>query len=241
MRLFFLPDVRLHEAESIVLPQDLRHHLATVLRLGPGAEVQLFDGQGRVAAARLRADGRAELAQVRTCPPPACRMTLIQGLPKGDKTELILQKGTELGVSCFHLVTMERSVGRFKQDARQQQRREKIIQEAARQCHQYHLPALVNSASLAAALAEEEADLKLLLWEESTTALSQVLDRTAPRRISLIVGPEGGISEKEASTARAQGYQSVRLGPRILRTETAGLAMIAVLQYLYGDLAIGPG
>ncbi|MFO7577220.1 MAG: RsmE family RNA methyltransferase [Pelovirga sp.] len=241
MRLFYLPDVRFHEADAIALPQELRHHLATVLRLGPGAAVQLFDGQGRVAEARLLADGRAELSRVRTCPPPACRMTLIQGLPKGDKTELILQKGTELGVSGFHLVAMERSVGRFKQHVRQQQRREKIIQEAARQCYQYHLPTLVNSDSLAAALAEDEADLKLLLWEESTTALPQVLDRAAPRRISLIVGPEGGISEKEAAAARAQGYQSVRLGPRILRTETAGLAMIAVLQYLYGDLAIGPG
>lgn len=241
MRSFFVADVDFRLNDSILLPEAVHHHLLRVLRLEPGAEFRLFDGCGRVAEAVLQNDGLARLCQVFDTMPAPCQIQLIQGVPKGDKTELILQKGTELGVSQFHLVTTERSVIRFKRESRQQLRWQKIIQEAARQCGQYHLPVLQCSDSLAAAMATVDADVKLLLWEQSGAPLADFLNTDQPQRVSVIVGPEGGITEAEAALAVSHGYQAVSLGPRILRTETAGLAIIAVLQYLYGDLSGSSG
>lgn len=241
MRSFFVAGVDFTLNECISLPEELCHHLARVLRLAPGTEFRLFNGSGQVADAVLQDDGRAWLRLVHDSLPTSCRIRLIQGLPKGDRTELILQKGTELGVSQFDLVTTERSVVRFKRESRQQLRWEKIIQEAARQSGQYHLPLLQCSDSLQGALTADEADLKLLLWEQSEAPLADVLGARKYQRISVIVGPEGGITEAEAAVAVSSGYQPVSLGPRILRTETAGLAIIAILQYLYGDLSGSSG
>lgn len=241
MRSFFVTDVDFRLNESIILPEGVRHHLKRVLRLEPGATFRLFDGSGQVAEAVLQDDGRACLCHIHDSIPAPCQISLIQGVPKGDKTELILQKGTELGVTQFHLVTTERSIVRFRNDSRQLLRWQKIIQEAARQSGQYHLPRLQRSNRLKEALSDDSADLKLLLWEQCETPLAEVLADNRYQRISVIVGPEGGITEAEAATAVSHGYRPVSLGPRILRTETAGLAIIAVLQYLYGDLSGSAG
>ena len=241
MRCFYLPEPDLCSGTTIRLPNELVKHLQTVLRLQPGDTIQLFNGVGQVATSILRENSEVEIQDVVDYPPPLCSLTLIQGLPKGDKLELILQKGTELGVNKFFLTTMERSVGILKSDRKQKrlERWQKIVQEAARQSKQYHLPQLVADTSLTKVLSTVEADLKLLLWEESAESLANVLPRLAPQRIAVVVGPEGGISQQEADQAKAEGYQAVSLGPRILRTETAGLAIMAILQYLYGDLASG--
>ena len=212
-----------------------------MLRMASGDKVELFNGSGQIATAILKDDYTVELVDVVLRPSPQCSLTLIQGLPKGDKLELILQKGTELGVNNFYLTEMERSVGQLKSNRKQKrlERWQKIVQEAARQSRQYYLPQLTADISFGETLVAADGDLKLLLWEESTLPLDQVLPQAAPQRITVIVGPEGGISSSEATQAIAAGFQPVSLGPRILRTETAGLAIIAVLQYLYGDLASG--
>ncbi len=241
MRCFYLPEPKLCSGMVIRLPEELRKHLQTVLRLQPGDEIQLFNGAGQLAVSTLKENSEVELLDVVNYPSPACSLSLIQGMPKGDKLELILQKGTELGVNQFHLTAMERSVGHLKSDRKQKrlERWQKIIQEAARQSRQYHLPMLEVGSSLPRVLSTVKADLKLLLWEESTIPLQEVLPPQPPQQIAVLVGPEGGVSQQEADYAMAQGYQAVRLGPRILRTETAGLAIMAILQYLYGDLASG--
>ncbi len=241
VRCFYLPEPKLCSGDLISLPIALRRHLQTVLRLQPGDEIQLFNGVGQLAISILRENGEVELLDVVNHPPPLCSLTLIQGLPKGDKLELILQKGTELGVNQFYLTAMERSVGVLKSNRKQQrlERWQKIIQEAARQSRQYHLPQLIADTSLPRVLSTIKADLKLLLWEESTTPLQEVLPQLPPQQIAVLVGPEGGISQQEADQAQAEGYQAVSLGPRILRTETAGLAIMTILQYLYGDLSSG--
>ncbi len=239
MRCFYLPEPKLCSGTVIHLPKELKRHLQTVLRLQPGDKIQLFNGVGQLATSILKEDSEVELLEIVDYPSPLCPLTLIQGLPKGDKLELILQKGTELGVNRFHLIAMERSVGFLKSDRKQKRldRWQKIIQEAARQSRQYHLPQLAVDTSLPHVLSAVQADLKLLLWEQSKTPLEAVLPQRPPQQVAVLVGPEGGISQEEAEQAMAQGYQSVRLGPRILRTETAGLAIMTILQYLYGDLA----
>lgn len=241
MRSFYLPQVTLSEGLRVELPRELQRHIGKVLRLQPGAEIELFDGRGTFAESVLLEDKRVEIRTVADCPPPPCRLTLIQGMPKGDKLELVLQKGTELGVNRFALVEMERSVGRLKADRREKriERWDKIIQEAARQCRQYHMPSLDVGASLEGTLGQVEAECKLVLWEEGSEALATALPQTPPAGVAVVVGPEGGISRVEVEVAEKHGFRPVGLGPRILRTETAGLAIMSILQYLYGDLTTG--
>ncbi len=240
MRCFYYPAQVFVPGDSLELSAELRKHIMTVLRLKDGQPITLFDGCGLVANCRLSGDGLAAVEDVFRAPAPRCELTLIQGLPKGEKLELILQKGTELGVNRFILVPMERSVGSLKEGRQDKkiQRWEKIIQEAARQCRQFYLPAL-DVCSYADALQRVDADLKLLLWEDSSAPLDQIVSKVSPRSAAVIVGPEGGISEAEGAQAVRSGYDSVSMGPRILRTETAGLAMISVLQYMFGDMALG--
>ena len=238
MRNFFCPDLLAAVGEHVDLPADLSRHLRTVLRLQAGEEVQLFDGCGQIARARLQLDVTAEILEINHAEPPKIALSLIQGIAKGEKLDLVLQKGTELGVGKFVLTQMERSVGRLKtqRQAKRLQRWQKIVQEAARQSRPPWLPQVEVCTSIAESLEADAAELKLLLWEEGSLPLAKLLPADAPESISVIVGPEGGISQREAEVACAAGYQPVRLGPRILRTETAGLVIISILQYLYGDL-----
>jgi len=238
---FVLSKADLIVGQSISFPVEVLKHLRTVLRISAGAEIELLDGCGRVAEARVGEDFSAQILAVRQVAEPDCHLSLIQGLPKGEKLELVLQKGTELGVNCFLPTQMERSVCRLKADREQKRlvRWQTIIQEAARQSGQPWLPELQFKDNLSAALDLVEADLKLFLWEESAQPLEQLLPAQPPKRIAVIVGPEGGITATEAQSAKLAGFQAVSLGPRILRTETTGLAIMAILQYLYGDLAKG--
>lgn len=245
MRRFFLPSATFQTGTSIELAAEALKHIRNVLRLTVGTEIELLDGRGAIARCRLEnlttKEGTATVLDVRQVEPPALSIELIQGTTKGDKLDLILQKGTELGASRFLVSTMERSVGRLKADRRPAkiERWQKIVQEAARQCGQAHLPEIDTANSLADAVEASAGELKLMLWEEETQPLPEILPETPPATISILVGPEGGLSKTEAMKAKAAGFKSVRLGPRILRTETAGLAIISVLQYLYGDLASG--
>ena len=240
MRCFYLPEAAFKAGHKVTLSDALLKHVKKVLRLQSGSELQLFNGSGEVADVLLQEHDQVEIIRVVSHPQPACRMTLIQGVPKGDKLELILQKGTELGVNHFLLVQMERSVGQVKTERKEKrlERWQKIVQEAARQCKQYHLPTLMVIDSLAEALAVVKADEKLLLWEESRVPLEEALPQVSPQSIAVLIGPEGGVSTREAAAAEQAGYKSVGLGPRILRTETAGLAIMSILQYLYGDLVL---
>lgn len=245
MRSFVLPDAELIPGRQVELPTELVRHLRTVLRLSPGAQIQLLNGRGGVAQARLlgltAGCGSAEVLAAEQLAAAAVSLSLIQGLPKGEKLELVLQKGTELGAGQFVLTRMARSVGRFKAERKQSklERWEKIVLEAARQSGQPFLPRVQLADSFGQAINEVTADLKLMLWEEAAMPLCALLPPDPPQRIAVIIGPEGGMNPAEAKQAQVAGYRAVRLGPRILRTETAGLAVLAILQYLYGDLNLG--
>ncbi len=244
MRRFFIPPQNLH-SDPVPLPEETAHHLATVLRLSVGEELLLLDGDGRVCRCRIESLGRragsARVLECRQEAESAFPVRLLQGLPKGDKMDLVLQKGTELGVAAFAPVLAERSVPAPAADRgeKRRQRWERIIREAAQQSRRPCLPRLSPLVPLSEALAGCGEELRLLLWEEESRPLAEVLPAALPRDAAVLVGPEGGFSAAEVETARAAGFQPVGLGPRILRSETAGLAMAAVLQYLYGDLGRG--
>jgi len=238
MRRFYCQIPEEHD-QAIELPAEIQHHLTRVLRQPPGSPFELFDGRGRIARCRLGENGRQALIEELICQaPPPFEIELIQGLAKGEKLEFVLQKGCELGVNRFILSSTERSVLKIaaNKEASRIQRWQKIAREACRQCAQPFVPEIEHCNSLPSALELARGRLRLMLWEDASLPLKELLPTIPPQRISLLVGPEGGFSAAEASLAQAAGFKTVRLGPRILRTETAGLAILSILQYLYGDL-----
>ncbi|NJC88418.1 MAG: 16S rRNA (uracil(1498)-N(3))-methyltransferase [Desulfuromonas sp.] len=233
---FFVPAASL-AGDSIEISGEPLHHLRTVLRLGPGSEVLLLDGGGGCCRVRLEAVGRDRATAAVTArwieEEHPCPLRLLQALPKGDKFEMVLQKGTELGITCFQPVLTGRAVSR--PEAGRTPRWERIVTEAARQSRRPRLPQLAPLLPLSAALASVSEPLKLVFWEKGARPLAEALPLQAPAGVALLVGPEGGFGADEVAEVAAAGFVPVHLGPRILRTETAGLAAAAVLQYLYGD------
>jgi 16S rRNA (uracil1498-N3)-methyltransferase len=233
---FFVPAETL-ATDPVTIAGEALHHLRTVLRLGQGDEVLLLDGLGCCCRVRLTGVGRTQatatiLARWTETEAP-CPLRLLQALPKGDRFELVLQKGTELGVTIFQPLCSGRTVARA--ESGRHPRWERIVSEAARQSRRPHRPRLEPLRSLAEALVTVVEPLRLVLWENSARPLAEVLPATPPAGVALLVGPEGGFAADEVTAVEAAGFVPAHLGPRILRTETAGLAVTAILQYLYGD------
>ena len=221
-------------------------HLARVLRLGPGAQVVAFDGCGReyeTVVERLESTGVVcrILCDVTSPSPPTVSITLGQGLPKGEKFDWLIQKTTELGVSDIVPLITERVIPTFSkpQIARKVERWQKLAREACKQSRRATVPHLWPPTPLKTFLAScQSAELKLMLWEgENTSSLRTVLAASAPMAsVALVVGPEGGLTPQEVTCGEAYGFLAVGLGKRILRTETAGVVAVTLLQYRFGDL-----
>lgn len=238
MRRFYFPALPDAPGTILDLPADVIRHISTVLRQQQGCRFELFDGKGATALCTLEPGGQKALVEeFAQLPVPIFQIELIQGLAKGEKLEMILQKGTELGLSRFVLTPSERSMVKISaaKKTTRAERWQKIVHEACRQCGQPFAPEVKISDNLKSAITGAQGDLKLMLWEEASAPLPQLLPAEPPTSISLLVGPEGGFSAAEAKEAEIAGFQTVRLGPRILRTETAGLAILSILQYVYGD------
>ena len=245
VRRFFVPPESLADG-CAVITGDLFRHMAKVLRLKPGARVLLADGRGTEFAGIIDSVGKENLvvtlqescmvAPVAAVP----RITLFQGLPKGDKLEFILQKTTELGVAEVIPFAAARSVSRIRKGeaAEKVVRWQRIVQEAARQSGRSSVPQVALAGSLAEVVNTSGHEVKFLLWEgEKVNRLKDKLAELAkPETIALIVGPEGGLSAEEAALATDGGFIPVSLGPRIVRTETAGLVMMAIVQFYWGDI-----
>ncbi len=242
---FFVPIESL-QSDQIVIAGEPYHHLRNVLRIKPGAVVLLLDGFGQCCEVQLE---QLQPKQVTTRVLRRWRekdvtlpITLLQALPKGDKFDLILQKGTELGVSCFQPIETDHAIPHLTTArlTKRVQRWHRIVSEASRQSRRSFLPEVKPLQKLATALDEASNDLKLVLWEAGSVALADVLPKEPPTGVRLLIGPEGGFSAAEITSITAAGFQAVHLGPRILRTETAGLAATPILQYLYGDWQHAP-
>jgi 16S rRNA (uracil1498-N3)-methyltransferase len=230
------------------LPEDAARHLVRVLRLEAGAPLRAFNGEGGEFDAVIEAVRRdvvtvrigAHHAVSRESP---LRVTLLQGIARGEKMDYILQKATELGVTRVVPVTTVRSTVRLTEQtaARKREHWQAVVTSAAEQCGRDRVPEVAAPMTLAAAAAAVAAELKLLLDPgDSASPLPQLLagtTRQGERTIALLAGPEGGFDPQEVRTAALAGFQGCRLGPRILRTETAALAALAVLQFAAGDLA----
>lgn len=223
------------------------HHLSRVLRRKPGAQIELVSANRVFSAEILSVDELvsvrllAELAAYSEAP---LDLILLQGLAKGERMEIVLQKAVELGASRIVPVACARSVVRLAGAKAQAkvERWQKIADAAAKQCGRTRLVEVAPVQSLEQALAELPSDCRIIMpWEEADgqsvgCPLRQALTADAPRTAALIIGPEGGLTEQEAEMAGARGASLVTLGRRILRTETAAIAVMSVIMYVWGDL-----
>jgi 16S rRNA (uracil1498-N3)-methyltransferase len=236
-------DQPLVSGKGIGLPEQAGLHLTRVLRLEPGAPVTLFDGSGGEYAGTLERDGKKYWARVGAHDPvereSSLDITLLQGVARGERMDLIVQKATELGVTRIVPVMAERTV--VKVDAKQRERKlehwQAIAIAACEQCGRNRVPPVSAPMTLADALAALPATgLRCLLAADGGTSLAAAA-RNVRGPVVLLIGPEGGLAEPERQVAGMQGFGAYRLGPRILRTETAGLAALATLQATAGDFA----
>lgn len=222
-------------------------HLAKVLRLKAGDEVILFDGEGKEYHASLTRLSPREIS-LRLLREPSSvvaesplKIILGVGLLKSSKLDWLIQKTTELGVAEVVPFYSLHVVPRWEEApplaGSKQSRWEKIASEAAKQCGRAQLPKIHSPRSFEEVLVmKSEGATKILLWEKGPAgSLKNVLPSTASA-IYVLIGPEGGFSDEEALRARQAAFQPIRLGPRILRAETAAIVIVSLLQFVLGDL-----
>jgi 16S rRNA (uracil1498-N3)-methyltransferase len=199
----------------------------------------LLDGRGMEYIVRIAAMERSgidtEIVERRKRELPAVRITLGQGLPKSDKMDLIVQKATELGVSSLAPLITERTIVKVKDEEKRNERWRKIAREAAMQSDRPDIPKVERIRPFGEYISTlDPGPLPLLLfpWEEGTVPIKRVLRQTpGAQNIVVLIGPEGGFSQAEADAAKGKGFHLVSLGPNILRTETAAVAVLSIIGY----------
>jgi 16S rRNA (uracil1498-N3)-methyltransferase len=235
-------DAALEPGEHLTLSGSAAGHLTRVLRLRPGAALTVFNGRGGEYTASIeRAQGNEVTVAVGEHQPlereSPFRLTLAQGVSRGERMDLVVQKATELGVARLVPVLTERSIVRLdeEQSDRKSSHWRAIAIAACEQSGRNRLPEVTLPARLGEFLRSSPTDdTKLLLSLEATQRMEDV-----PRPqcgATVLIGPEGGLSEGEQQSALAKGFVAVRLGPRVLRTETAAIAALTLLQREFGDL-----
>ncbi|MBA3565131.1 MAG: 16S rRNA (uracil(1498)-N(3))-methyltransferase [Gammaproteobacteria bacterium] len=218
-------------------------HAGTVLRLGPGDELRVFDGRGGEFAARVGAAGKGQLCLAlgeffAEASAPALRAMLWQGVARSERMDFTIQKATELGVETISPVIMRRSVVRLEGERAERRRRhwQALAASAAEQSGRTRVPAILEPAPLEDLLRlEREAGHDLLLEPGAPVSLASLRHDPA-ENLTLLAGPEGGFDDAEREMAVAAGFRTVGLGPRVLRTETAAIVALSIAQAQWGDL-----
>jgi len=238
-RFFISPD-QVSGSRITIIGEDVRH-IATVLRMKTGDELLLCDGEGAEYAAKIARVGRSEITTEitgqRNREVSFPRITLGQGLPKSDKMDLIVQKASELGAASIVPLVTERTIVKVKDGEKRILRWRKIAREAAMQSNRPDVPKVESIRrfdDFLRTLDPGPGPLLLLPWEEGTEPIRNVLRKTSGvMNITVLIGPEGGFSAAEAELAKGRGFHLVSLGPNILRTETAAIAVLGMIGYEY--------
>jgi 16S rRNA (uracil1498-N3)-methyltransferase len=226
--------------QVIITGSDYRH-IVKVLRLKPGHEVVLFDETSFEHVGKIIEINKTEirveiLTSTKVNVESDTEITLLQGIPKGTKMDFIIEKTTELGVDSIVPVVTERSQVRETKKALRWQR---IALEASKQCGRVKAPKIhevigFNDCGIYC----RDSDLRLICYEHYDTKLSDYIKNISqpPKTVTIFIGPEGGFSEFEINLAMEWGFSPVGLGPRILRTETASVVAVALIQHILGDI-----
>ncbi|WP_080874655.1 16S rRNA (uracil(1498)-N(3))-methyltransferase [Oceanobacillus timonensis] len=251
MQRYFISKEQVTDQTVKIIGEDV-HHITKVMRNKPGDEIICNTDDGRAACCKIVEVHETEVqVEIENWLDESAelpvKVTVAQGIPKGDKFEWILQKGTELGAAKFIPFAADRSVAKWNDQkfSKKANRFRKILKEASEQSHRNRIPDLSPVMQLKALIKESESyTVKLFAYEEeakgeagNTSAFAFVLSSLSDGdRILLVIGPEGGISEQEANQLKASGFQAIRLGKRILRTETAALYALTGISYHLEEL-----
>ena len=242
MNRFFVKKDDIADNTAIIIGEDVKH-ISKVLRMAPGDKVMLCDGEGYQYLAKIEDISKEQvnlniLSKERCAAEPAQRITLYQGLPKGDKMELIVQKCVELGVTEIVPVAAERSIVRIKpgEFGGKRTRYQRVAYEAAKQCGRGIIPEIADITTFKAADMSRH-DLIIIAYEDEkgNTLKSLLRANMQASDIAIVIGPEGGLERAEVDILTQKGGIAVTLGPRILRTETAGMAALAMILYEIED------
>lgn len=236
-------DQALRCSNDIELDTRSSHHISTVLRARVGMQIQLFNGDGHNYSGEIIATGkktRVQISQVsQSHLESGLSITLVQAIARGDKMDGIIQKATELGIATIQPVYTNQSIAKLEQkrELRKQEHWQAIVVSACEQSGRCVLPEVGAPVKLQSYLDElSDANTDEQRWVLSPIARTSNMTTTQLSSISVLVGPESGFDQDELSACNGAGFSELQLGPRVLRTETAGPAAIAVLQAKYGDL-----
>jgi len=240
----FFVDFPLTVGETIALPKEIMQHAIWVLRLREGAVITLFNGQGGEYSAHLTdivkktAYCSIDSYENKDCESPL-PLTLVQAISKAEHFDLTIQKAVELGVHIIVPVMTERSAQFDTEKAdKREQRWRRIIISACEQCGRNRLPELRSVISLQDWLAQPQGNSCFVLSPTAKENLHDVFEKYEKMDVvTLLVGAEGGFSDHEMQSIISADYQSIRLGLRILRTETAAITALSICQFLWGDLS----
>lgn len=242
---FYLPETYTSGA-LLELSKEQAHYALTVLRLKDGHQIEVFDGKGNYASATIQHTSRRSanvlLEQVQQADNESpLHSVLLQGISKGDRMDYSIQKAVELGVSAIQPLFTER-VDVKLDDNKLEKRREQwqsIVINACEQSGRAFVPEVLPLMSLTTyleAMNPQSIFQGIVCDPYATHTLANLTQPHLDRPVHILVGPEGGLSEEEVTMAVQHGFSAVRLGPRILRTETAGPALLAIAQSLWGDM-----
>jgi 16S rRNA (uracil1498-N3)-methyltransferase len=234
---FYLPDASLEVGALTPLSKEASHHAMRVLRMREFDPAGVFCGNGVYAEGIMHfsAEGSFfETQKVFTEPEPRLSITLIQSLVSHDKMDWIIEKACEIGVSTIVIFPARRGEVRVSGEKieKRMDRWQKILISSAMQCRRNRLPQLRYAANYGEALSLG----KGLKFVTAPSLTKPAHPNTPPESVSFVIGPEGGLTQEEIAEALAAGYQPLLLGPRVLRTETAGLVAAAWAQTQWGDL-----
>jgi 16S rRNA (uracil1498-N3)-methyltransferase len=234
--------ISLHSGQMLTLDAQATVHLTKVLRLRPGDALVVFNGQGGEFAARVstveRRTARIEVGEfvAREVESPL-GLVLLQGISRGERMDYTVQKAVELGVTHIVPLQTERTVVNLsaERQARRCEHWQAVVNSACEQSGRNRVPAVAPVTAFADGIAAAAPGLQLVLHHRAETRLQALPPPSGP--ITLLIGPEGGLSAQEIAAAEAAGFVPLRLGPRVMRTETAAVAAMAVLQWQWGDFA----
>jgi 16S rRNA (uracil1498-N3)-methyltransferase len=238
---FYCPDLP-PAASALELPREAAHHAQRVLRLRVNDAVQLFDGNGCALNGKIREiDGKRVLVhELQTCiadAEPSLRIVLAQAMSSAEKMDWVIQKATELGATEIQPVQTQRSVARLSGERAEKRTAHwrSVATAACEQCGRNTLPRIGAPVDLGTWLSgvREQDAAKFVMLPEGDSPLGR--QKAPAHAIILLVGPEGGFDEDEIKVARLAGFTPIRMGNRVLRTETAAIAGLAALQALWGD------
>jgi 16S rRNA (uracil1498-N3)-methyltransferase len=246
MHRFFVPSDKISGRIGMITGDDA-HHIQRVLRLEAGDRITLCDGRGMDYQAVIQDVSKGQVRVELTGKNPSgtepnLQVTLLQGLPKASKMETIIQKCVELGIHEVIPITTSRTVVRIpdgREGEKKASRWQRVAEEASKQSRRGILPQVHAPKTFDQAIQACQADWKIILWEEEKKqSLRRVLQSQSsmPESIAILIGSEGGLEEEEVFLARQYGWISASLGPRILRTETAGMAALAAIMYQMEEL-----